>query len=120
MIIKLIHSPEPFHLIEDGTAFTTILKDAALFIRKVKLNPNLSTEHNKILIQGKHAKYPVRRGVVSTCTIPQASMSMNKDNVLHGQLPNRVVVGLISNRAFNGSVERNPFEFKHFDVNYFA
>ena len=30
------------------------------------------------------------------------------------------VVGLVSNRAFNGLVECNPLEFKHFDVNYFA
>ena len=29
-------------------------------------------------------------------------------------------MGLVRNRAFNGSVECNLFQFKHFGVNYFA
>ena len=120
MNIKLIRSPESFHLMANGTAFTTVIEDVALFVRKVKLNPSIPNQHNKMLTQGKHAKYPVRRGVVSTFTIPNGFMSINKDNVIMGQLPRRIVVGLVSNQAFNGSVAHNPFEFKNYDVNYFA
>ena len=39
MIIRLICSPETFHLMGGGSAFTTITEDAALFIRKVILMP---------------------------------------------------------------------------------
>ena len=120
MNIKLIRSPEIFHLMADGTAYTTVIEEASLYVRKVKLNPSIPNRHNTMLSQGKNAKYPVRRGVVTTFTIPKDHMSINKDNVIMGQLPRRLVVGLVSNKAFNGSVDTNPFEFKHFNLNYFA
>ena len=120
MNIKLIRSPETFHLMADGSAFTTLIEEACLYVRKVKLNPAIPVQHNKMLSQGKNAKYPVRRGVVSTFTIPKDQMSINKDNVTMGQLPRRIVVGLVTNKAFNGAVNKNPFDFKHFDLNYFA
>ena len=120
MNIKLIRSPEPFHLMADGTAYVTVIEDATLFVRKVKLNPAIPIDHNQMLSQGKHAKYPIRRGVVSTFTIPQNNMSMNKDGVILGQLPRRIVVGLVTNKAFNGSVDTCPYNFQHFNLNYMA
>ena len=120
MHIKLIRSPEQFHLMADGTAYKTIIEDAVMYVRKVKINPTLVNEHNKQMSTGHLVKYPVRRGVVSTFTISQGSMSVNKDNVIMGQLPRRVVVGLVSNKAFNGSVADNAFNFKNFDLNFLA
>ena len=120
MVIKLVRSPEQFHLMAAATPFTTVIEDAVMFIRKVKVNPSIVVQHNKMLSQGKHAKYPVRRGVVTTFTIPQNHMSINKDNVIMGQLPRRIVVGLVSNKAFNGAVSENPFNFRNWGLNYFA
>lgn len=120
MNVKLIPSAEQFHLMGDGTAWTTVIEDACLYVRKVKLNPSIPVQHNKLLSQGKLAKYPVRRGVVTSFTIPRNNLSMNKDNVIMGQLPRRLVVGLVSNKAFNGSTDANPFEFKNYGVNYLA
>lgn len=119
MNIKLVRSAELFHLMSgDGTALKTEIDEACLFVRKVKLNPAIPTEHNRMLSQGKMAKYPVRRGIVSTFTVPQNNLSINKDNVIMGQLPRRIVVGLVSNAAFNGTITENPFNFQNFDVNY--
>ena len=120
MNIRLIRSPETFHLMGDGTAYTTVIEQASLFVRKVKLNPAISNDHNKRLSEGKKAQYPVRRGVVTTFTIPQGHVAINKDNIIMGQLPRRIIVGLVGNKAFNGSVADNPFEFKNFNLNYFA
>ena len=121
MNIKLTRSSENFHLMSGGgTAFNTVVEDAVLFVRKVKLNPAIPNQHDRLLSQGKNAKYPVRRGVVSTFTISQNNMSINKDNVLMGQLPRRIVVGLVSNTSFSGVITENPFNFQNFGVNYFA
>ena len=97
MHIKLVRNPEAFHLMTDGTAVKTIIKDAMLYVCKDKVNPAIVNEHNQLLSIGLLAKYPIRRGVVSPFTIAQRSMSANKDNVNTGQLPRRVVVGLVSN-----------------------
>ena len=118
MQVKLIPSKEKFHLMGDGTAWTTVIEDACLYVRKVKLNPSIPVQHNKLLSQGKFAKYPIRRGVVTSFTISQNSLSTNKDNVIMGQLPRRMVVGMVSNSAFNGAMNACPFNFKNYDVNY--
>ena len=47
-------------------------------------------------------------------------MSINNVSVNMGHLPRRIVVGLISNEAFNGSLVHNPFAFKNYDVNNFV
>ena len=118
--VKLIRSPETFHLMADGTAYSTIIEDAALWVRTVKLNPRISTQHTKTLSEGSNAKYPLRRGVVTSFTIPKGHMNINKSNVTMGQLPRRVIVGLVSNKAFNGSVDANPYEFKHYSISHMA
>ena len=120
MHIKLIRSPEQFHLMADGTAIRTIIEDAVLYVRKVKINPTIVNEHNQKMSAGHLVKYPVRRAVVNTFTISQGSMSVNKDNIIMGQLPRRVVVGLVTNKAFNGTVDENAFNFQHFNLNYLA
>jgi hypothetical protein len=118
MGLKLIRSPESFHLMGDGDKYLTVIEDIALFVRKVKLNPAFPVAHNKSLSQGKSVKYPIRRGVVTTFTIPSGNLSINKDNVVMGQMPRRMVIGLVSNAAFNGGMNLNPMEFKHHDLNY--
>ena len=120
MNIKLIRSLGNFHLMADAATYQTNIEDIALFVRKVKLNPAFPLEHNKMLNQNMNVKYPIRRGIVTSFTISQGNMSINKDNVILGQLPRRVVVGLVSNRAFNGSLKCNPFNFQHFDLNHLS
>ena len=39
---------------------------------------------------------------------------------VNGQLPRRTLVGFVSNDAFTGSLKKNPFEFKHFNVEFLA
>lgn len=42
------------------------------------------------------------------------------DNVFLGQLPKRVIVGLVSNKAFNGDFKANPFNFQDYMLNFFS
>ena len=42
------------------------------------------------------------------------------DNVILGQLPKRIVIGFVDNRAFNGSRAKNPINFHHFNINYLS
>jgi hypothetical protein len=120
MQLKLIRSSPSFHLMGDEDVCMTIIQDAALYVRKVKLNPTITLAHSKLLDQGKLVKYPIRRGVVTSFTISQNSLSFNKENVVSGQLPRRIVIGFVRNAAFNGTIKQNPFNFEHFDLNYLS
>jgi len=83
------------------------------FVRKVKLTPSVFLAHAKTLERGT-AKYPIRRVVCKSFTIPQNYLDVSHEKLFSGLLPTRVVVGLVRNDAFNGHVERNPFNFPTF------
>jgi len=42
------------------------------------------------------------------------------EKLFSGQLPTRLVIGLVTNQAFNGHAESNPFNFQHFNLNDIA
>jgi len=86
-----------------------------MFVRKVKLSPSVFLAHAKTLEKGT-AKYPIRRVVCKSFTIPQHYLDASHEKLFSGQLPTRVVIGLVSNRAFNGHGESNPFNFQHFGL----
>jgi hypothetical protein len=43
-----------------------------------------------------------------------------QDNMSLGQLPKRLVIGCVDSDALNGTITKNPFEFKHHKINCVA
>ncbi|KAK7096804.1 hypothetical protein V1264_003867 [Littorina saxatilis] len=119
--MKLVRSRDAFclHSNADGVAFKVKLVDVSLFVRKVKVAPSVQMAHALALEKGT-AKYPVQRVVTKIFAVPQGNMQINKENLFLGQLPQRLVIGLIHNQAFHGQYGRNPYNFLHLDVNYLA
>lgn len=117
--LKMIQSPKAFHLIgPDVSGFRVEFIEAALLIRKCKVNPTISLQHAKMLDDGINAQYPIRRGLVNSFTISTGSLSVHRENLITGQLPRRVVIALCTNSAFNGHSRQNPFFFQNFQLNY--
>ena len=52
--------------------------------------------------------------------MPQGQNSFTHDNLFLGQLPKRIVLGLLDNHAFNGDISLNPYNFQHDNLNYLA
>ena len=71
--------------------------------------------HAKALEIG-NMKYPIRRAVCKTFTVSTGLLSFTQENLFSGQLPSRVVIGLVSNESFNGSYAHNPYNFHHYDL----
>ena len=40
------------------------------------------------------------------------------DNIFHGQVPSKIIIDMISNSAYSGDYEKNPFNFMNMGVNY--
>ena len=96
--IKLVRSKDAFCVM--GAGKVQILH-ASLFVRKVKLMSSVFLAHAKTLESGT-AKYPIRRVVCKAFTISQGYRHINHEKLFYGQLPTRIIVGLVSNRVFNG------------------
>lgn len=114
--IKLTRSKDIFCLSAIGAqAFKVKIISASMMVRKVKISPSVYLAHAKTLETGM-AKYPIRRVICKTFTIPAGYMDISQEKVFSGQLPTRLILGCVDNRAFNGSLTRNPFNFQHFNL----
>ncbi|XP_066926649.1 uncharacterized protein F54H12.2-like [Clytia hemisphaerica] len=81
-----------------------------------KDNEGLKTRASYTNEKKNVASYPINRVLVKTHSIAAGLTSLNWDNLILGQLPNRIFLGMIDNDSYTGNYKKNPFNFKHFDV----
>ncbi|KFM67312.1 hypothetical protein X975_01710, partial [Stegodyphus mimosarum] len=93
------------------------LEHVSLFVRKLRVSPVVILGHAKAL-EKSNTKYPINRILCKVYSIPQNSMSLIQDNVLVGQMPQRIVTGCVDNDAFHGNFAKSRFEFKHYHLNF--
>lgn len=117
--IKLTSSKATFNLMApDGSiGYSSSITYATLVVRKAKLNPAITLAHEKALMRA-NAKYPIKRVVLKTLAIPQGMLSHTQDNLFLSQTPTRIVIGLITASAFNGTLKSNPYNFQTFGLTY--
>jgi hypothetical protein len=83
-------------------------------IRKVKLLTSVAASIEKIMHDlGTNIEYPLRDARVMTKTYAGYGTVLIEDNLFHGLIPNRIVVGIVDNDAFSGAKAKNPFDFAH-------
>ena len=63
------------------------------------------------------ALFPINRVSVRTHSVAAGLSTLIWDNIYQGQLPNRVFVGMVDNDSFTGNYKKNPFNFKHYNIN---
>ena len=93
-------------------SFKVDILSAKLLVRKLKITPSCCLAHERIL-QQKTGKYPITRVECKVIHLPQGQKSCTHDNLFLGQLSIRIVLGLVDNRAFNGDISLNPYNFQH-------
>ena len=96
--------------------FSVNIKEATLIVHRAKISPGVLLAHANALVKST-AKYPITRVEVKAFTVHSGVMGETLDNVILGQLPKRIIVGFVKNKAFNGNRHLNPFNFQHFNVN---
>ena len=89
---------------------------AGLFVKKLKINPQISLSHARVLNNGGLAKYHIKRSVLKTFSAATGSMNINLDSMFANQIPSRVVVAMCDSDAFNGRYTKSAFEFKHYNI----
>ena len=95
------------------------LEEASLFIRKVKVLPSTRLGLYRALSTAS-ARYPIRRTEQRTFSISNNITSWAQENAVVGPLPRRLTVGFLRTDALHGSYHLNPFNFHHFDINFFS
>ena len=103
------------HAANQATPYKIRLLDVSLLVRKCKINPSVQAAH-LLALEKTNARYPVKRVVSKIFSEPAGSLAINKENLFLGELPSRLVVGLLNNTAYHGSYSENPFNFRHLNT----
>lgn len=119
MRLRMIRSRDSFCLMSKTEKYKVEILEANLLVRRNKINPSVLLAHSKTLESGS-AKYPIVRVETKAVTIPSGISQKSIDNIFLGQLPKRVIIGLVSNKAFNGDFKSNPYNFQNYNVNFFS
>ncbi|CAF1095805.1 unnamed protein product [Brachionus calyciflorus] len=91
------------------------IDSAILLVRKAQINPSVMLGH-AMALEKTSAKYPIKRVVVKQHTIGLGVSSKVISNISHSSLPSRVVIGMVTNSAYDGSLTLNAFNFRHFNL----
>jgi len=78
---------------ETKSASKIRILDASLIVRRAKISPGVLLAHAQMLSKTT-AKYPLTRVEVKTYTIHAGLVRESLDNVILGQLPKQIIVGL--------------------------
>ena len=93
----------------DPTEKIHIVK-ARLKVRHVNVTPSVALQLSKSV-----AKYPLRTVSTHLKTLTTGVLTESFDNIFNsGIVPERLIIGFISNKAYNGDYKLNPFNFGHF------
>src|SRR5437868_590660 len=128
MKVKLSKNKDAFCLLSDlipatGNTpaqqpnYTIQIEECTLFVRRVKVSDMTGLSHAKEL-EKRNAVYPLNRVLTRAFTIPKGINTYTLDNIFQGQLPTRIVLGLVRDDAYNGDFTKNPYNFQHFDLNH--
>jgi len=72
-----------------------------LIVKRAKIGSDVLLAHARMLSKTS-AKYPLTRVEIKTFTIHAGLVGESLDNVILGQLPKRIIVYFVDNKAFNG------------------
>ena len=106
MKLRLHRQKDEFLLMAAANTFKIHVTEAFLTVRKVRVSPGVQLGHTDALMKGP-AKFPITRKECKILAIPAGFQSFVKDNIFLGQLPKRLVVGMVHNEGFAGAVGRN-------------
>ncbi|XP_069057726.1 uncharacterized protein F54H12.2-like [Pleurodeles waltl] len=118
--IKLNRNKDAFCLISsDAEQYKLVMLSESLFVKRVKVSPSLRLAHSEAL-QLSSAKYAIERVALKIFSIPVGTRLTQQQNLFLGKLPKLIIIWLVDNTAFSGLYTSNPFNFKHYDINYAA
>ena len=115
--LRFIRSRDAFALIEQDEN-RIVIEDMVLYVRKVKLSGSMLMAHADKFKENasQTAKYPVRRVVCKAFTVASGLFDVTHEKIFSGQLPNRIIIGIIQNPAFTGQTILNPFNFEGYNM----
>ena len=119
--LRLLRNPDEFVIIKSagaaGENISLSLEACSLFVRRITPTPTILLDHAETLSK-TNCIFPIQRIWGKCSTLTKGSRDFDLPNITQGPLPDRVIVSLVTTKAFSGSMDTDPFKFEHFGLEY--
>lgn len=121
IVLKLARTDDTFGLMSEDAALAhkIVIVDAKLYTQYVIVNDDIKQRHERLILKTP-ALLPMNRTLIKTFAFAAGLTQTVVPHAFSGILPKHLLIGLVDQNAFNGSIKLNPFNFKHYDVNHIA
>ena len=110
MKIKLNLHQNEFILMSSAATEKVQIIESKLRIRHINVTPSVGLQLSNAIV-----KYPLRTVSTHLKTLTNGVLTESFNNIFNsGIVPERLIIGLIPNKAYNGDYSLNPFNFGHF------
>ena len=105
--LKLVPTSAAFTLVSsaDPATYKVVIEDCVFRVRRANVSSTVMIGHTEAL-NHTMAKYPINRVECKVFSTPRGNYSGNQPNTFQGQLPKRIVIGMVDSTAFNGSFKK--------------
>ncbi|XP_064641994.1 uncharacterized protein F54H12.2-like [Lineus longissimus] len=119
--LKFIRQSDAFALMsaDEDPSYKINIMEAALYVKRVHVAPTIQLAHNRAL-EKANAKYHLTKTDVKVINIQAGNRTVTKDNVFLGELPKRVILGMVNDAAMSGNFKLNPFHMRHNHITYLS
>jgi len=121
--IRVTKGRSSFYLMNKSVDSKTVSKilDAQLLVRRVRPNPTILLAHTPTLKnRSSITRYNLTRVELKTFTFAAGFKSLYIDNAVLGRIPKHLLFTMVKNTDFNGSLDSNPYKFRHYDISDFS
>jgi hypothetical protein len=120
LAVTLFPTTNAFRLISGNKDpnYKVVITDATLLITHAVPASQVLVAHQEVLKSNTMAKYFYVEQSLRKFVIPQGNTSFFAENAFNGVCPDKIVMAFVSAVACGGSYNTNPFNFKHYDLNF--
>ena len=113
IVLKFHPRSDKFSLMTgDSENYEVSITSAILKVCHVKVANAVMIAQNEALSIG-----PAQSNF-KTISVPGGVSAVSSDDMFHGEVPSKLVLGIVQTKAFSGDYQLNPFNFLHVNVNY--
>jgi len=118
--VELIPNRSNFILMHAANKkYRCVVTEAMLSVCRIQVAPEVMLAEMNFL-KDDTAKYVFKNTCIKSFTVPKGNNSVFLDDLFQSDLPTHLVVGMVDADAFAGKSTKNPFEFKHNNINFAA
>lgn len=99
-----------------GTVYRVNISDVEFHCAKLEISAKKRMEIERQLASRTGGVVPYSHISASNHFISTGSTKFQVPTIIQGQIPNRIIFGLITNKAFTGDTTLSPFMYKQHDV----